>query len=68
MTDSNKNDPGVFQRVIRGVGPAIIVACIVLGPGSILTSSKVGCQFGFEMAWVLLAAGILMFGAIATAA
>ncbi len=67
MAISNKTDSSFFQRVIRGIGPAIIVACIVLGPGSILTSSKVGCQFGFELAWILVAAGVLMFGAIATA-
>lgn len=57
-----------WQRVICGVGPAIIVACVVLGPGSILTSSKVGCQTGYQMAWILVGAGVLMFGSIAAAA
>lgn len=57
----------IFQRLKQKVGPAIIVACIVLGPGSILTNSKIGCQFGFSMAWVLLVAGILMLAAIAAA-
>ena len=52
----------------RALGPAIIVACVVLGPGSILTSSKVGCQFGYELIWVLVGAGILMVGAVATSA
>jgi manganese transport protein len=45
----------------RSVGPALITASVVLGPGSILTSSKVGATFGFEMVWVLvLAAGMMM--------
>ena len=52
----------------RALGPAIIVACVVLGPGSILTSSKVGCQFGYDLVWVLVGAGMLMVGAVATAA
>jgi len=56
------------HRILRSVGPALIVACVVLGPGSILTSSKVGCQFGYQMVWVLLAAGLLMLAAVATAA
>jgi len=52
----------------RALGPAIIVACVVLGPGSILTSSKVGCRFGYELIWVLAGAGLLMIGAVATSA
>ncbi len=54
--------------LLRSVGPAIIVASVVLGPGSILTSSKVGCQYGYGMLWVLLMAGVLMFGMTALSA
>ena len=59
-------DPGVVRRFWSSFGPAIIVACVVLGPGSILTSSKIGCQFGYQMEWALVGAGLLMVGAIAT--
>ncbi|MCA9229759.1 MAG: divalent metal cation transporter [Planctomycetales bacterium] len=62
------NGPAGLLRFTRALGPAIIVACVVLGPGSILTSSKVGCQFGYELSWILVGAGILMAGAVATAA
>jgi Mn2+/Fe2+ NRAMP family transporter len=55
-----------FRRFWHSFGPAIIVACVVLGPGSILTSSKIGCQFGYQMEWVLVGAGLLMVGTIAT--
>lgn len=58
----------LWGRAARSVGPALIVACVVVGPGSILTSSKVGCQFGYEMIWLLVSAGVLMVGAIAAAA
>jgi manganese transport protein len=54
--------------LLRSIGPAIIVASVVLGPGSILTSSKVGCQFGYEMIWVLAVAAFLMFGMVALSA
>ena len=53
------------MNFFRRLGPAVIVAAVVLGPGSILTSSKVGCQFGYSALWVLLLAGILMTGMIA---
>lgn len=52
----------------KSLGPAIIVASIVLGPGSILTSSKVGCQYGYDMIWVLVVAVVLMMGMTGLAA
>lgn len=53
---------------LRSLGPALIVAAVVLGPGSILTSSKVGCEYGYDMLWVLAAATALMAGTTAIAA
>ena len=50
------------------MGPAIIVAAVVLGPGSILTSSRVGAQFGWFGLPVLLVAVVLMIGMVALAA
>jgi manganese transport protein len=52
---------------LSSIGPAIIVAAVVLGPGSILTSSKVGAQEGYSMLWVLVLAAILMAGTVALA-
>lgn len=49
-----------FVGYLRSVGPAIIVASVVLGPGSILTNSKVGWQFGYQAVWVLALAVIFM--------
>ncbi|QDU62217.1 Divalent metal cation transporter MntH [Planctomycetes bacterium Pan216] len=55
-------------RIVTAIGPAIITASIVLGPGSILTSSKVGSTFGYSLSWVLVLAVILMIGMTALAA
>ena len=54
--------------LLNSLGPAIIVASVVLGPGSILTSSKVGCQYGYTMLWVVAFAGLMMFATTALAA
>ena len=54
------NELETRRSLLRSIGPAIIVASIVLGPGSILTSSKVGCQFGYELIWVVILAAVLM--------
>ncbi|HAN81684.1 MAG TPA: manganese transporter, partial [Verrucomicrobiales bacterium] len=45
---------GRLNELIGKIGPTIIVAAVVLGPGSILTSSRVGADFGFP-AWFVLA-------------
>ena len=39
-----------YQRI----GPGLITACVVIGPGSILTSSKVGAAYAHGMSWVVL--------------
>lgn len=57
-----------FWNRLTSLGPAIIVASVVLGPGSILTSSKVGCQYGYQMVWILISAVVLMIGMTALAA
>jgi len=49
-----------FLRIVKAIGPAIIVASVVLGPGSILSNSKVGAAYGYSMIWVLALASIFM--------
>lgn len=44
----------------RSIGPALITACVVFGPGSLLISSKVGATYGYELVWLLLLTGLLM--------
>ena len=41
-----------YQRL----GPGLITACVVIGPGSILTSSKVGAANGYALTWVVVVA------------
>ena len=44
----------------KSIGPALITACVVFGPGSLLISSNVGANYGYELLWLLLLTGILM--------
>ena len=46
---------------LRSIGPAIIVASVAVGPGSVLSASRNGYDFGYQTVWVLAAAGVLMF-------
>jgi len=58
----------MLKRVLEAIGPAVIVAAVVLGPGSILTSSKVGATFGMIGVPVIVAATILMVAMVALSA
>ncbi len=62
------NVPPQPRGLFASFGPAIIVASVVLGPGSILTSSKVGCAFGYELIWVVVLAAVLMLAMTALSA
>ncbi|MBN2139008.1 MAG: Nramp family divalent metal transporter [Sedimentisphaerales bacterium] len=52
----------------RSIGPALITACVVFGPGSLLISSNVGAKYGYELLWMLLLTGVLMGVYMTTAA
>jgi manganese transport protein len=45
-----------YQRV----GPGLITACVVIGPGSILTSSTVGANNAYSMLWIVAVSVVFM--------
>jgi Mn2+/Fe2+ NRAMP family transporter len=44
----------------KSIGPALITACVVFGPGSLLISSNVGANHGYELLWLLVLTALLM--------
>ncbi len=61
QTTSNSEDSlGLFQRLFQSIGPGLITACVVIGPGSILTSSKIGASEGYSKVWVVLVSVFFM--------
>lgn len=61
MSDYETNDqPPVSRKWYQAIGPAVITACVVIGPGSIMTSSNVGATQGYGMAWVVVLSVIFM--------
>lgn len=55
-------------QAILSLGPALITASVVLGPGSILLNSKLGAEFGTQFVWLLAVAVLLMMATTALAA
>lgn len=69
MSASEKQPSGLsWLQLLMAIGPALIVASVVMGPGSILANSKVGWKFGYEMVWLLAGACLLLFGMTALSA
>jgi Mn2+/Fe2+ NRAMP family transporter len=44
------------------IGPAFVIAAVVLGPGSVTTMTKLGASYGYAMLWLPLLTGCLMAG------
>ncbi len=47
-------------RWYHRVGPGLVTAAVVLGPGSIVTSSKAGAHSGYGLVWMLAASCLFM--------
>lgn len=47
-------DPALSKPWYRRIGPGLITACVVIGPGSIMTSSKIGANDQYAMLWVVV--------------
>jgi len=52
----------------RSIGPALITACVVFGPGSLLISANIGASHEYQLLWLLVLTGILMGTYMTTAA
>ena len=62
-SDSDNDKAGSLpssRRWYQRIGPGLITACVVIGPGSILTSSTVGANSGYSMLWVVAVSVIFM--------
>lgn len=67
MPTASEESP-VRPRWYDRIGPGLITACVVIGPGSILTSSRVGATYGYSMAWVVVLAVVFMLTYVTMAA
>ena len=57
---SEQPPSNLIKRILGSLGPAIITASVVLGPGSILSASKIGHTYAYQMNWVLVIAVIFL--------
>lgn len=51
---------GSFLGRLRALGPALVLAAVVVGPGSIALSTIAGSTYGYQLLWVPVAATVFM--------
>lgn len=44
----------------KSLGPGLITAALVFGPGSLTITSKLGAVYGFQLLWVIVVSTVLM--------
>jgi Mn2+/Fe2+ NRAMP family transporter len=49
-----------LRSTLSSLGPGLITAAVVLGPGSISMVSMSGSKYGYKLIWVVVASGIIM--------
>ncbi len=61
MNDAPKTNAGArLRRALGAIGPGLITAAVVLGPGSVTVASKSGALMGCSVLWALAAAAVMM--------
>lgn len=62
MSESAPETPpsSTGRGILKHIGPGLVTACVVIGPGSILTSTNVGAANGYALGWIVLVACFFM--------
>ncbi|MCK5368525.1 MAG: divalent metal cation transporter, partial [Cyclobacteriaceae bacterium] len=47
-------------KFLKFLGPGIITAALVFGPGSLTIASKLGGQFQYNLLWIILLSTVFM--------
>jgi Mn2+/Fe2+ NRAMP family transporter len=48
------------KSLLRRLGPGLITASVVLGPGSIVAASRAGAEGGYRLLWLMALSGLFM--------
>lgn len=52
--DQTKVKKVSFLELLKRIGPGIILAGVVIGPGNITTSAMLGSSYGYSMIWLII--------------
>lgn len=54
------SDTPIRRPWYKSIGPGLITACVVIGPGSIMTASNIGANDGYTRLWVVVLSVVFM--------
>ncbi|MEQ9439225.1 MAG: Nramp family divalent metal transporter [Cyclobacteriaceae bacterium] len=57
---TSADTPSGFKKWLAYIGPGIITAALVFGPGSLTITSKLGALFGYQLLWLIFVAIFFM--------
>lgn len=60
MSTSEHQVKNRFLSFLKYMGPGIITAALVFGPGSLTIASKLGASFQYQLLWVVILATVFM--------
>lgn len=49
-----------MKKLLRSLGPGIITAALVFGPGSLTLATKLGAMYAYRMLWIIIVAVLFM--------
>ncbi|WP_156184079.1 divalent metal cation transporter [Halostagnicola sp. A56] len=49
-----------IREGIKQIGPAFIVAALMLGPGSFVILTTAGALYGYQLLWILAISGVFI--------
>lgn len=52
--DQTKIKKVSFLKLLKRIGPGLILAGVVIGPGNITTSAMMGASYGYSMIWLIV--------------
>lgn len=55
------NEKWKLKDYLKAIGPAAVIAAVVIGPGSVTTGSSMGAKFGYEPLWIIVLACIFSY-------
>ncbi|PTM59603.1 Nramp family divalent metal transporter [Desmospora activa] len=50
-----------FKDYVKAIGPGVIIAAAIIGPGTVTTTSVAGATYGYEALWIVILACVVSY-------
>ncbi|WP_299011880.1 divalent metal cation transporter [uncultured Shewanella sp.] len=60
MSSTTKSTHGAYQ-LLRAMGPGLLMAAAAIGASHLVASTRAGAEFGWQLAWVIVAINVIKY-------